>query len=83
MFFDGRMGINRAPKATPARDMGFVFDETVPEGGLNATDASMRWGYASAGFEYDRKDAEYRGCSATAGPHAPRSGVVDSGPPPS
>ena len=40
--------------------MGFVFDEAVPEGGLNATDASMRWGYASAGFEYDRKDAEYR-----------------------
>ena len=60
MFFDGRVGINRAPKATPARDMGFVFDEAVPEGGLNATDASMRWGYASAGFEYDRKDAEYR-----------------------
>lgn len=60
MFFDGRVGINRAPKATPARDMGFVFDEAVPEGGLNATDASMRWGYASAGFEYVKKDAEYR-----------------------
>jgi hypothetical protein len=60
LFFDGRAGINRAPKATPARDMGFVFDEQMPEGGLNATDASMRWGYASAGFEYDKKDAEYR-----------------------
>jgi hypothetical protein len=60
LFFDGRAGVKRAPKATPARDMGFVFDEQVPEGGLNATRASMAWGYASAGFEYDRKDAEYR-----------------------
>jgi hypothetical protein len=60
LFLDGRAGINRAPKATPARDMGFVFDEQVPDGGLNATRASMAWGYASAGFDYDRKDAEYR-----------------------
>ena len=60
LFFDGRKGISRAPKATPARDMGFVFDETVPEGGLTATEASMRWGYASAGFDYAKKDAEYR-----------------------
>ena len=60
LFFDGRKGISRAPKATPARDMGFVFDEAVPEGGLTATKASMRWGYASAGFDYARKDAEYR-----------------------
>jgi hypothetical protein len=60
LFFDGRAGVKRAPRATPARDMGFVFDEQVPEGGLNATKASMAWGYASAGFEYDRKDAEYR-----------------------
>jgi Protein of unknown function (DUF3048) N-terminal domain/Protein of unknown function (DUF3048) C-terminal domain len=60
LFFDGRAGVKRAPKATPARDMGFVFDAQVPEGGLNATRASMRWGYASAGFDYDTKDAEYR-----------------------
>ena len=60
LFFDGRKGIARAPKATQARDMGFVFDEAVPEGGLTATDASMRWGYASAGFDYAKKDAEYR-----------------------
>jgi hypothetical protein len=60
LFFDGRKGVARAPKATPARDMGFVFDEAVPEGGLTATDASMRWGYASAGFDYAKKDAEYK-----------------------
>ena len=53
-------GVKRAPKATTARDMGFVFDEQVPDGGLNATRASMAWGYASAGFDYDRKDEEYR-----------------------
>ncbi len=60
LFFDGRAGIARAPRATPARDMGFVFDEQVPDGGLNATKASMKWGYASAGFAYDKKDEEYR-----------------------
>lgn len=60
LFFDGRAGVKRAPKATPARDMGFVFDEQVPDGGLNATNALMAWGYAAAGFFYDKTDAEYR-----------------------
>jgi hypothetical protein len=60
LFYDGRVGIKRAPKATPARDMGFVFDEQAPDGGLNATKAYMKWGYASAAFDYDKKDAEYR-----------------------
>lgn len=60
LYFDGRAGIERAPKATKARDMGFVFDEAVPDGGLNATKAYMAWGYASAGFAYDRKNDEYK-----------------------
>jgi hypothetical protein len=60
LYFDGRAGVARAPKATPARDMGFVFDEQIPDGGLNATKASMSWSYASAGFDYDRKGQEYR-----------------------
>ena len=60
LFFDGRAGVARAPRATPARDMGFVFDEQLPDGGLNATKASMSWGYASAGFAYDKADEEYR-----------------------
>ncbi len=60
LYFDGRAGIKRAPKATTARDMGFVFDAEIPDRGLNATKASMRWGYASAGFTYDKKDEEYK-----------------------
>ncbi len=60
LYFDGRKGVARAPKATRAHDMGFVFDDVVPDGGLNATTASMSWGYASAGFDYDKKDDEYR-----------------------
>jgi hypothetical protein len=60
LFFDGRVGEKRAPKATPAKDMGFVFDKAVPPGGLNATTASMAWGYASAGFDYDKKNEEYK-----------------------
>ena len=60
LYIDGRAAIRRAPKATKARDMGFVFDRTAPEGGLNATKASMSWSYASAGFTYDKKDEEYR-----------------------
>ncbi len=60
LYFDGRKGLARAPKATKARDMGFVFDATRPEGGRNARTATMSWGYASAGFTYDKKDEEYR-----------------------
>jgi hypothetical protein len=60
LFFDGRNGAQRAPKATAARDMGFVFDKAVPAGGLNAKTATMAWGYGSAGFEYVKADNEYR-----------------------
>ena len=60
LYFDGRAGVSRAPKATKAHDMGFVFDEAMPPGGLNATTASMAWGYASAGFDYDKKAGDYR-----------------------
>jgi hypothetical protein len=60
LYFDGRSGVARAPKATRAHDMGFVFDRAPPLGGLNATTASMAWGYASAGFAYDQKGNEYR-----------------------
>jgi len=58
-YFDGRVGLQRAPKASLARDMGFVFDDAVPPGGLVATSASMKWGYASAAFEYRRKAGTY------------------------
>jgi hypothetical protein len=60
LFFDGRVGEKRAPKATAVKDMGFVFGDAVPDGGLNATSATMVWGYASAGFDYDKKAHEYR-----------------------
>jgi len=60
LFFNGRTGVQRAPKATAAHDMGFVFDKAVPTGGLNAKTAEMAWGYGSAGFTYDKADKEYR-----------------------
>jgi hypothetical protein len=60
LYFDARSGLARAPRATKAHDMGFVFAATPPPGGLNATRAAMAWGYASAGFDYDRKGSEYR-----------------------
>jgi Protein of unknown function (DUF3048) N-terminal domain/Protein of unknown function (DUF3048) C-terminal domain len=58
-YFDGRVGLDRAPKATLAKDQGFVFDEQVPEGGLVAKSADMKWGYSSAGFDYDRRTGMY------------------------
>jgi hypothetical protein len=59
-FLDGRVALARAPKASLATDMGFVFDEQVPDGGLVARTADMEWGYASAGFDYARKLGQYR-----------------------
>jgi hypothetical protein len=58
-FLDGKVALSRAPKATLAHDMGFVFNEQVPEGGLVAKSASMRWGFSSAAFEYRRKTGQY------------------------
>ena len=59
-YLDGRVALDRAPKASLAGDLGFTFDETVPAGGLVATSADMEWGYASAGFDYARKLGAYR-----------------------
>ncbi len=58
-FLDGEVALQRAPKASLSRDIGFVFDEAVPPGGRTATDAQMKWGYASAGFEYRPKKGTY------------------------
>ncbi len=78
MFFDGRAGVKRAPKATPARDMGFVFDEQVPDGrpqrhrrldavGLRDRPASTTTGRTRS-----------TGSRSTAEPRAPRSGAAAS-----
>jgi hypothetical protein len=58
-FFDGRTGLDRAPKATLAKDQGFVFAEEVPDGGRVATSADMRWGYSSAAFDYRKRTGLY------------------------
>jgi hypothetical protein len=58
-YLDGHVALQRAPKATLARDMGFVFDEQVPDGGLVARRARMAWGYASAQFDYSRRRGTY------------------------
>ncbi len=58
-FLDGKVALSRAPKASVAQDMGFVFDEQVPAGGLVATSASVKWPYSSAAFEYRRKTGAY------------------------
>ena len=59
-YLDGRVALKRAPNASLSRDLGFVFDDEVPPGGLAATSARMRWGYASAEFDYRPKRGTYR-----------------------
>jgi hypothetical protein len=58
-FIDGTTALARAPKASPSRDIGFVFSQEAPAGGRVATDAQMEWSYASAGFEYKPKRGTY------------------------
>jgi hypothetical protein len=58
-FFDGRTGLDRAPKATLAKDQGFTFANDVPPGGLVARSAEMAWGYSSAGFDYSKRTGDY------------------------
>jgi hypothetical protein len=59
LYVNGSTVIARAPKATEARDMGFVFAKAVPVGGYKATKATMAWGYGSAMFDYDKTAGAY------------------------
>ena len=59
LYFNGQTGKQKAPKATKAKDMGFVFSDEIPAGGLTAKSASMAWSYASAGFTYDKSSGLY------------------------
>lgn len=51
-YLDGRVVLDRAPRASLAPDPGFDFDIDVPAGGLVARRARMEWGYSSAAFRY-------------------------------
>jgi len=59
LYFNGQTGRQKAPKATKAKDMGFVFSDQIPNGGLTAKSASMSWSYAAAGFTYDKASGLY------------------------
>ena len=58
-YVDGDVALERAPRASLAPDLGFVFDSEVPAGGLVATSAAMEWGYSSARFDFRRRTGEY------------------------
>ncbi len=58
-YVDGHVAQSRAPKASLAHDLGFVFDAAPPEGGRVATKADMAWSYSSAGFDYKPKQGRY------------------------
>ena len=52
-FLDGQAGIAAAPNASVTRDVGFVFDDTIPAGGYPVYRARTDWGSSSANFQYD------------------------------
>jgi len=58
-FIDGTVAIERAPKASAARDIGFTFSEDVPVGGRVATSARAAWPYSSAEFTYRPRKGTY------------------------
>ncbi len=58
-FIDGTVAIERAPKASAARDIGFTFSEDVPVGGREATSARAEWPYSSAEFTYRPRKGTY------------------------
>lgn len=58
-FLDGKVALDRAPGASLAHDIGFRFDEAVPDGGLPATRARMSWDYSTAAFRYDPDTGRY------------------------
>jgi len=59
-FLNGPGGLKRAPDASTTTDMGWVFGEDPPPGGLPVTKARMEWSYASASFTYDEPLGSYK-----------------------
>lgn len=59
-FLNGVGALDYAVKATPDRDMGFVFSNEVPAGGTVNTGAKMKWGESSAQFTYDPATGLYK-----------------------
>ena len=51
-FADGKVMLERAPKASVSTDIGFLFAEAVPLGGRPATKVTAEWPYSSARFVY-------------------------------
>jgi hypothetical protein len=60
LFVDGRTALDRAPKATLARDQGWVFDPLIPAGGTPARRADLAWADSEATFRYDAATGDYR-----------------------
>lgn len=58
-FIDGTVAIERAPKASAARDIGFTFSDEVPDGGRVATSARADWPYSSVDFTFRPKKGTY------------------------
>jgi hypothetical protein len=60
LFVDGTVALDRAPKASAAREQGWVFDPVVPIGGSPATRLDLAWADSEATFRYDQESADYR-----------------------
>jgi hypothetical protein len=58
-FLDGRIGLERAPKASVDASIGFAFDEEIPEGGTPVKSVAMRWPGSSAEFVYRKSTGNF------------------------
>ena len=59
-FLNGVGALAFATQASLDRDMGFVFSDAVPSGGLVNTGAKMTWSEASAQFTYNPVTGRYK-----------------------
>ena len=59
LFLDGTVALARAPQASTATDIGFVFSPTPPPGGTPATRARVVWPSSSATFNYNTQTGLY------------------------
>ncbi len=54
LFADPKALLKGAPKARKAKDIGFTFDEAVPDGGKQVKDFSVTWPGAFAHFKWSK-----------------------------
>lgn len=58
-FFDAETVLARTEGVSPAKEMGFTFDQAIPSGGIPAIGAELTWPSSTLKFTYNQSRNQY------------------------